>query len=299
MLLVNGAKGIGTGFSTDILSYNPVDIVHYLRMRLQGVVMEDELIPYYKGFKGTITKVEENVGKYLIKGMYKVMNASEVLITELPIGTWTDDYKSYLETIIEGKKKAIIRDYEDNSTDKDVNILIKFTKGYLETNTNTDELEKLLKMNTIKTTNNMHLFNSKEQLKRYSTVKEILDEFYEERLVMYEKRRKYRLQNIENVLKTITNKVKYIEGILNNTIDLRGKRAADIELMLTTYGLEKDKEKDNFHYLTKMAMDSVSKENVDKMNNQKGLLEGEFKTLTEITNKEMWCEDLDELEKVL
>ena len=227
------------------------------------------------------------------------MNASEVLITELPIGTWTDDYKSYLETIIEGKKKAIIRDYEDNSTDKDVNILIKFTKGYLDTNTNPDELEKLLKMTTIKTTNNMHLFNSKEQLKRYSTVKEILDEFYEERLVMYEKRRKYRLQNIESVLKTITNKVKYIEGILSDTIDLRGKRSADIDIMLTSYGLEKDKEKDNFHYLTKMSMDSVSKENVEKMNNQKGALEGEFKSLTEMTNKEMWKEDLSELEKIL
>ena len=32
MVLVNGSKGIGTGFSTDIMCYNPVDIISYLNI---------------------------------------------------------------------------------------------------------------------------------------------------------------------------------------------------------------------------------------------------------------------------
>ena len=30
MILVNGTKGIGTGFSTDIMCYNPTQIIDYL-----------------------------------------------------------------------------------------------------------------------------------------------------------------------------------------------------------------------------------------------------------------------------
>ena len=186
----------------------------------------------------------------------------------------------------------VIRDYEDNSTDKDVNIIVKFAKGYLDAKSSVD-LEKLLKMVVIKTTHNMHLFNVKEQLKRYNTVREIIDEFYEERLVMYEKRRQYRLKNIEMILKTINNKVLYIEGLLHNNIDLRGKSASMIESMLLDYGL--DKEKDSYQYLTKMAMDSVSKENVEKLQTQKVGLDVEYKKLHTSNAKSLWFADLEDL----
>ena len=299
MVLVNGAKGIGTGFSTDIMSYHPASIMEYIQYKFSE--NNDEMLekfcnekikPYYRGFKGTITSIIEQPGKWKFQGIYNKISATDVLITELPVGLWTDDYKSYLETLIETKKKTVIRDYEDNSTDKDVNIIVKFAKGYLETKTSID-LEKLLKMSVIKTTHNMHLFNVKEQLKRYNTVREIIDEFYEERLIMYEKRRQYRLKNIEMILKTINNKVLYIEGLLNNKLDLRGKTAITIDTMLLKFGL--DKEKDSYQYLTKMAMDSVSKENVEKLQNQKDKLDVEYKELQSSNAKSLWYTDIEEL----
>ena len=299
MVLVNGAKGIGTGFSTDIMSYHPASIMEYIQYKFSE--NNDEMLekfcnekikPYYRGFKGTITSIIEQPGKWKFQGIYNKISATDVLITELPVGMWTDDYKSYLETLIETKKKTVIRDYEDNSTDKDVNIIVKFAKGYLETKTSID-LEKLLKMSVIKTTHNMHLFNVKEQLKRYNTVREIIDEFYEERLIMYEKRRQYRLKNIEMILKTINNKVLYIEGLLNNKLDLRGKTAITIDTMLLNFGL--DKEKDSYQYLTKMAMDSVSKENVEKLQNQKDKLDVEYKELQSSNAKSLWYTDIEEL----
>ena len=243
-------------------------------------------------YKGTISKVEDQPGKYKIEGVYQVINATDVLITELPVGTWTDDYKSYLETIIESKKKLVIRDYEDNSTDKEVNILVKFAKGVLGS-TGLD-LNKLLKMTITKTTHNMHVFNSKEQLKKYHTVKELLDEFYEERLVLYEKRRQFRLKSIEVILKVITNKVKYIHGLLANKIDLRGKTSELISDMLMEYGLDKDKE--SYHYLTKMPMDSVSNENVEKLKSNENQLKQEYSELIALNANDLWCIDLDELE---
>lgn len=303
MVLVNGAKGIGTGFSTDIMSYHPKSILEYIQYKFSenrddilDIYCNKHITPYYRGFKGSIISIVDQPGKWKFQGIYKKVNATDILISELPIGMWTDDYKSYLETVIDSKKKMVIRDYEDNSTDKDVNIVVKFAKGYLDNISSTD-LDKLLKMVIIKSTHNMHLFNTNEQLKRYTSVREIIDEFYEERLVMYEKRRQYRLNNIEILLRTINNKVLYIEGLLNNSIDLRGKTETMISSMLEEYGL--DKEKDSYQYLTKMAMDSVSKENVEKFQNQKANLDIEYKELQGSTAKRLWFDDLEQLKPFL
>jgi DNA gyrase/topoisomerase IV subunit A len=43
MILVNGAEGIGTGWSTKIPCYNPKDIVHNLKLMIQGSKTLEEM----------------------------------------------------------------------------------------------------------------------------------------------------------------------------------------------------------------------------------------------------------------
>ena len=52
LILVNGSKGIGTGFSTNISNHNPSDIINYIKDCLGKTPMR--IRPYYSGFKGTI-----------------------------------------------------------------------------------------------------------------------------------------------------------------------------------------------------------------------------------------------------
>lgn len=56
MVLVNGAEGIGTGWSTSIPNYNPRDIVENIKRLLNGEE-QAPMKPWYKGFKGTIEEV--------------------------------------------------------------------------------------------------------------------------------------------------------------------------------------------------------------------------------------------------
>lgn len=55
MVLVNGAEGIGTGWSTNIPCYNPRDIISNLLNRLENNMDFKRMDPYYRNYNGIIT----------------------------------------------------------------------------------------------------------------------------------------------------------------------------------------------------------------------------------------------------
>ena len=103
MILVNGGKGIGTGFSYEGLSYNVNAIIEYCKCKLKNKKYTGKIEPYYEGFKGDIIKLDKENNKYLIKGKYEVMSYDTIKITELPVGSWTSSYKVFLEKLMEDK----------------------------------------------------------------------------------------------------------------------------------------------------------------------------------------------------
>ena len=77
MVLVNGIDGIGTGFQTQIPSYNPADIVKNTRLLINGDEPEP-MTPWFKGFKGEIKKEGD---KYTTKGIIdKLPSETETVI---------------------------------------------------------------------------------------------------------------------------------------------------------------------------------------------------------------------------
>lgn len=282
MILANGCNGIGTGFSTKIPCYNPKDLIIYLRhMLLFDDSTKPVIKPYYRGFKGTVEEEKEDSGKYIIRGVFSVKEL-QVTITELPIGMWTDTYKQFLEDSI----GTLIKDYTDKSTDVDIHIVVTLLAP-------STTIETDLKLTTSISTTNMHLINSKNQLRKYKTVYEIIDEYAEIRLQMYTVRKQYLLDMLSSQLVVITHKVKYIHAVLQGKIDLRNKKQEEITKMLTAFGLIQ--QDGSYHYLTKMPMDSVSDENVKQLESELAKLTKEKAVLTSTTERQMWLNELDEL----
>jgi len=311
MILVNGSKGIGTGFSTDIMCYNPIEIINYLKNKLSQVSkveVEDvvEFVPYYEGFKGTISKISE--GKFLIKGKYEKLGSDKIRVTELPVGYWTEDFKELLENLIEpgndkdGKKiTPVIKDYDDMSKDTNVDFTVTFAKGKLDEleknkiDNGCNGVEKLLKLFTTNTTSNMHLFDAEDKLKKYDCVQTIIDDYYETRLKLYQTRKEYLIADLEKELVLLTNKAKYITEVLNGTIDLRRKKHEEVVTMLTEKGYDKLDENGDYKYLTRMPMDSVTEENVEKLLREQDNKQVELEKIKKTTIYEMWMSELETL----
>jgi DNA topoisomerase II len=340
MALVNGTKGIGTGFSTDIMCYNPVQIIEYIKRKLSGTVLAEAsapapapIEPFYKNFKGTIRRVGDT--KYLFKGCYTILDEKRIRITELPVGTWTEDYKKFLEHLIEppaaskDKDKSspassapIVKEYNDMSTDTTVDITVTMapniikTYGEKATEYECNLLEKSLGLYTTQSTTNMNMFDANEKLKKYSSAEEIIDDYYGVRLEYYEKRKQYILNALTRELLVLSNRARYITELLDDTIDLRRKTNKMLTALLKErkydlYIAGKDKEQEisgdsnsssdaddenGYKYLLKLPMDSVSEENVSRLLAEKEKKEKELSELGSKSLEQLWQNDLEELE---
>jgi DNA topoisomerase-2 len=286
MILVNGSKGIGTGFSTEIQCFNPKDLIHYILDTLAQRPVNKDFVPYYRGFRGTIEK--ETDTRFITKGVYCIKK-NIVEITELPVGTWNEDYLIYLDKLIED---GVIKDFNDMSTDKVVNFKITLGKEF-----NEDEIVKTLKLYSYLSFSNMNLFNHEEKLVHYNTIHEICDDFIVQRLRYYDIRKEYLLSVLTKEIEILKNKYNYIQEILEETLDLRKKSTTEICSILSQKGYSKID--DSYNYLIKMTMDSVCEENVKHLKGQYTDKEKEYKEIESVTIQDLWSKELKDLEKIL
>jgi len=306
MVLVNGSKGIGTGFSTEILCYNPLEIIAYLKNKLSDSSNTHfDFMPYYEGFTGTISKISE--GKFLVKGKYETLGADKIRITELPVGTWTDDFKEYLETLTDTLDKAgkkvtpIVKDYDDMSKDTTVDFVITLQKGKLaeleaiKLDNGCNGLEKQFKLFTTSSTTNMHLFDANDKLKKYANVRDIIDDYYGTRLQMFQTRKDYMINSLTKELVLLSNKSKYIKENLDGTVDLRRKKREEVSKLLVQKKYDVIDDDEDFKYLVKLPMDSVTEENVAKLLKEHGDKVAELEVVKSRTIEQMWSGELDTL----
>jgi len=316
--LMNGISGIGTGFSCNIPAFNPLQVVEYLRNKLTDEETDEmEFAPYYEGFKGSIKKIADN--KYLVKGLYEKIGEDKIRITELPVGTWTMPYITFLEGLMDGttakpataksatdkapKKTApSIKDFTSICTEVSVDITVVFPKDKLaelesvkDATTGVNGLEKLLKLTTTISSTNMHMFDAERKLHKYGSVQNIIDDFYIVRMEAYRKRKAYLINALRNKLVKLSNRARYILANLDGSVDLRKKTAQQVTELLTR--LKFDQIDGDFKYLIKMPMDSVTQENVDAILKEKANAEQELKKLESTSLETMWLEELAVFEK--
>ena len=305
MVLVNGGKGIGTGYSYEGLCYNPTQIMKYIKNKISGMGDEENvnIEPYYENFKGSIIKL--NTTKFMIKGCYNIISSDSIRITELPIGTWTTNYKEFLESLMDDKnkkKKAIVKSIVDMSTDAIVDITVKFqpnTLGKLvskQVDEHHNMLEKTLKLITTKQTTNMHLFNHKQQLKKYKTIYDIIDCYFPIRKDGYVRRKEYLINHLEKIVMVLSNKARFIKEQCEDVIDLRKKKKQQVIELLQSRNYDMVDDDGDYKYLRTMTIDSVEEENVAKLMKEKEKKQKELDIIKKKTIESMWTEEIDTLE---
>ena len=297
MILVNGCKGIGTGWSCKIPCYNPIDVINSVRSWLDHdgeifdydeeqdieISMLDEIHPWYRGFNGDIEKSGNS--RYITYGIVTNAPKNSKRVTELPIGMWTQNFRDKCEDMRVNKD---IKDYKQYSTYKDVNFQLFESPGGIDC-----DIENL-KLYSYLYTSNMVMFNTKEQVKKYENPEKIIDEFCQVRYEYYIKRKKHQISSLEKELRKLGNKEKFIREIVNDTLEV--KNVSENVLVKELVKRKYDKVDDSYDYLLSMQMRSITAERVKKIKNDYDSKKEILDNLKNINEKDMWLNELNELE---
>jgi len=288
MILVNGAEGIATGWSSNVPMFKPIDVINNIRNLLADKPIM-EMIPYCRYFKGTITKKDSN--KWVSHGSW-IKKKQDIHILELPIGVWYSNYKGHLKDLedkelltftskpIADKNK---QDYEEYD--------IKLNKDYEEV-----ELVKLLKLESNINATNLVGFDQNSCIKKYNSAEEILTEFYSYRLTLYQKRKEYLEQELNEKLILISEKARFIRLFIEKKLIIINRSEEDVSLDLVK--LKFNKIDDSYDYLLNLSLKYLTINKIKSLETDIQKLTEELVILRNKNAKDLWADDLDLLKDI-
>ena len=318
-VLVNGANGIGTGWSTFLPNFSPRDVLKIClnyanaknqamenkleeRVDLRDVDTEDmqvedsevlfdcnSITPYYQGHTGRMTKEDDK--SFLSHGTFEISHPNSIVITELPVCTWTEEYIKVLKdkhmatSNKDSNAEKFIKNIDNLSTDVTVRIVLTCFQI-------PPDAEKILKMTTKLSISNVHLFDLEHRL-RFFTIENIFQEHYKCRMDLYRLRREYNIEQCMIESKMAKNKVRFILALINGDLELKNKTTNDLDSYLTVNEYDC---MPTYEYLTRMQCSSMTIDKVQALKEESEKCEEMLRKAQKSTPLCMWIEELNLLE---
>jgi len=273
MVLVNGTEGIGTGFSCYVPPFKPDDIKDNIKRILSG----DEIVPmrpWFRGFKGVVHKEEDT---WMMEGVWN-WSGRNIVVTELPPGRWTQDYKEYLDGLVE---KKLIGGFVNNSTTEDVHFEIMDYAG--------KDLLKDLKLRKTFRVSNMHLFHPTRGIHKYESPEEILKDFVELRLEHYKKRKAHLIDVLEKRAEMCDHKSKFVSMVIEGKLVVFKRKKVELEAEMSSIFPKID---GNLDYLLNTKTVEYTEERVKALLDEAKQAKDDLEKMLKTSHITMWKTDI-------
>jgi len=169
--------------------------------------------------------------------------------------------------------------------------------------TDTAAADKMLQLNTTWHTTNMVCFSPEMKIKRYGTVGDMMEDYYQLRLKGYETRKDLELKRLERELIEYDAKARFLLALLEDRMDLRRKsdeaivEALKKENLPALDAMEKPDSVDSYEYLLRMRMDRVKASAVEDARKHVEAARQALEILRATSTENLWIRDLDVFEK--
>lgn len=323
MVLVNGAKGIGTGWSTDVPSFSVKDVIKCVKGMLKGEDVS-HIRSMYNGFSGKVT--EERDG-WVYSGVVRKRDSKTFDVKELPIRYSITKLRNRLNYLMElhevskmknvkGKEAAMealekrakkmkvnftpiveVVSYVDRGTSDVIDMEVTFAK----TMTIKDVMDVLGLTLSVKNTN-MVAFDVEYCIAKYESIAEMVREWWDVRYEMYVKRIEKLREEMKREMERLSNKARFVKENVEGKMDVKGKRKVVIVKELERNGYAKlsgKDEEEGYDYLLSMKIWSLTKEKYDELMRKVKDAEERLDRMMRMTVEEMWMDEVVGLEKAL
>ncbi|MES1912621.1 MAG: hypothetical protein MHM6MM_004864 [Cercozoa sp. M6MM] len=304
--------------------FTAIEVVDRLLQKLDALeegthhFNEEPLRPWYRHFRGEF--VPKGKDSYML-GRIQKEGKDKIVVSELPIGVKTDNFRERLnKQLLSSEGELKLTRFTEQHTDRHVHFELRVPEEEVD-NWVKPEILVDLGLRKLCSSKNMHLFNSYGAIKRYQTAEDILDEFFEHRLALYTKRKAHQLHKIAAKKRVAENKARFIESVVQGQLALAGRSKSeiisdvvaagfdanaerfleevDVEDVLANHDLSVETNKDQFDYLLRMPLTTLSAEQVKSLRARVEELEKEENSLKRSTESEVYRRELLELRTYL
>ncbi|AUN97954.1 hypothetical protein DOM21_11495 [Bacteriovorax stolpii] len=245
IMLMNGAEGIGTGFSSVIPSFHHSDLVNSIIQFIETGKAK-KLKSYVHTYKN---KIEVDEKGRLVFGMKFEEIHGSIYITELPRGYDAAKVYRYLTKFID---EDYIKDFIDSSVNNDIKIELIFKKGQQP------KLEDVIKkMSTASTLVPNYTLISERGVRIFNAPEEIIEIFGAKRLEVVKRRYELMVEDLEKKIRQNNEIIRFIKEKEYEVATKSTNRKSYVEYL--------DKKKFTFaEYLADMPIYRMTKEEVEK-----------------------------------
>jgi DNA topoisomerase-2 len=260
---------------------------------------------------------------YLSVGKVEPQSHKTVLISELPVGRWTSDYKAHL---LKMRDKGEIQSFVDNHTTTKVSFTVSLKSIQLD-RMMTSDLHKAFKLQSNLLTTNMHAFGADNTILKFDSASSIADHYFPLRMALYHDRKSVLESEMNHAATVLRNKARFIEAVSGGQIDLiGGKRskeetvgilreldfasAAELQEIRNTNVLAerlKDEDETDSHtfnekapgdydYLLNMPLSSLTSDKINDLHSEASKTENDLSEIRKKSPRDLWRADLDKLE---
>lgn len=199
LMLLNGAEGIGTGFSTVIPSFHHKDLVDSVIQTIE-TGKPKKLRPYVHNYS---SKIDVDKDGRLLFHMKIEQEGEQIYITELPRGYDAQKIYRHLSKFIES---GYLKDFIDSSVFNNIKIELVFKKGQRP------PLEDVIqKMATTTTLVPNYTLISERGVKIFSSPEEIIELFTAKRIEVVQKRYELLANDYEDKIRLNSEIIRFIK----------------------------------------------------------------------------------------
>lgn len=259
LVLLNGAKGIATGFATNILPRCEKDVVDFIRSTLRGNKSQREIQVEFPDFRGT-TVYDKTLDRFVCEGIWRKIGKTTLMIEEIPYGF---DREAYVKILDDLEDQGLIVGYDDRTNNKGFRFEVKL-KQQTSATWSPNEIVKKFKL-AKNHAENLTVIGPAGELREYNDARDLVRDFVDFRLTMLQKRIDSSINQHNELLRWLQVKIQFIEAVLDDKIEFKNKTRKQIETQIqsTTDATQRDLTRLlslNFTSLTKEQVTALRKE---------------------------------------
>ena len=287
LVLANGAKGIATGFATNILPRSEQSLIDACIEYIKTGDIKSKLNVSFPQFKGS-TYFDSSSNRFVSKGILEKKTSTIWYIKEIPYGI---DRESYIEILDKLEEEDKILSYEDMCSDKGFQFEIKLKNASAKTMTH-DKMIKMLKLEKTYS-ENLNVIDINGKLKQYDDERDLIKDFVNYRMGILQRRIELAISKLTENLRVLTLKRTFIEEVLDENIVFKGKSKDNVVSQIKTRMKDLNPSDDDCDILLKMNIMSLTQDMIKDLESKIAEVSKEVVYWQNETPKSQYLTDLN------